>query len=50
MTLNLSWKLFLTGISKPYELHTQNSRKLDNIAEKVIKQEVEIKVIQGGKK
>ena len=38
------------GYKQTYELHIENSKKLDNIAEKVIQQEVEIKVIQGGKK
>lgn len=38
------------GYKQTYELEKENSRKLDDIAEKVKKQEVEIKVIQGGKK
>ena len=38
------------GYKQTYELHIENSKKLDDITEKVIQQEVEIKVIQGGKK
>jgi chromosome segregation ATPase len=38
------------GYKQTYEMTKANSIKLDEIAEKVTKQEVEIKVIQGGKK
>lgn len=38
------------GYKQTYELEMRNSQKLDGIADKVTKQEVEIKVIQGGKK
>lgn len=38
------------GYKQTFEIEKENSRKLDDIADKVMKQEVEIKVIQGGKK
>jgi len=38
------------GYKQTFELEKENSKKLDDIADKVAKQEVEIKVIQGGKK
>lgn len=38
------------GYKQTFELEKENSKKLDDIADKVSKQEVEIKVIQGGKK
>jgi uncharacterized coiled-coil DUF342 family protein len=49
---NIEQKLetLFDGYKQTYELEKDNSKKLDDIAEKVVKQEVEIKVIQGGKK
>ncbi|HEX9059550.1 MAG TPA: hypothetical protein VF941_05165 [Clostridia bacterium] len=38
------------GYKQTFELGKQNSKRLDEIADKVSKQEVEIKVIQGGRK
>lgn len=38
------------GYKQTYEIEKANAEKLDGIAEKVTKQEVEIKVIQGSKR
>ena len=38
------------GYKQTFELEKESSKKLDDIADKMSKQEVEIKVIQGGKK